>query len=245
MERWKETQLKQLAGTTDLETAYVSALGFAKNIGFKYFAFTATYKTENNQANTVQWNNFPTNWNEEYEQKQLSAMDPIVALCNQGMLPVLWTKELFNAVPSYWESLKAKGLRHGWSQSVHDEHSGLCSIMSMARSHRAITVAELYANLGFSIFIIRHIHAIIGRSLPKQRTERSPPSLSSREIDVLKLAAAGKTADESAKILNLSPRTIHFHIQSAIEKLGVHNKISAIIAAIKAGQLSSTSLSGR
>lgn len=82
---------------------------------------------------------------------------------------------------------------------------------------------------------------MIAQTLPKQAPKPPPPRLSPREIDVLKLAAAGKTADESARILNLSARTIHFHIQSVIEKLGVSNKISAIIAAIKAGYLDSVS----
>ncbi|VVM48586.1 hypothetical protein PS645_00636 [Pseudomonas fluorescens] len=65
--------------------------------------------------------------------------------------------------------------------------------------------------------------------------------LSEREVDVLNLAAADKTAEESARILNLSPRTIHFHIQSAIDKFGVSNKISAIVAAMKAGLLDDAS----
>ena len=66
--------------------------------------------------------------------------------------------------------------------------------------------------------------------------------MSLREIDVLKLAADGKTAYESARILNLSARTINFHVQSAFEKLGVSNKISAVIAAAKAGYLDSTAM---
>lgn len=68
------------------------------------------------------------------------------------------------------------------------------------------------------------------------------PKLSPREIDVLKLAAIGKTADESARILNLSARTIHFHIQSIIHKFGVNNKVSAVIAAVKAGYLDSNAV---
>jgi LuxR family transcriptional regulator len=63
------------------------------------------------------------------------------------------------------------------------------------------------------------------------------PQLSLREIDVLKLAADGKTAYESARILNLSPRTINFHVQEAIRKFEVNNKVSAVIAAAKAGCL--------
>ena len=49
MERWKESQLSQLSCTTEIDTAYQIALGFAKNIGFKFFAFSTTYKTSLDQ----------------------------------------------------------------------------------------------------------------------------------------------------------------------------------------------------
>ena len=37
MEQWKESQLKQFSSTTEIDTAYRSAVGFANNIGFNYF----------------------------------------------------------------------------------------------------------------------------------------------------------------------------------------------------------------
>jgi LuxR family transcriptional regulator len=43
-------------------------------------------------------------------------------------------------------------------------------------------------------------------------------------------------------ILNLSARTVNFHVQSAILKLGVNNKISAVIAAAKDGFLKSSAI---
>jgi LuxR family transcriptional regulator len=135
-----------------------------------------------------------------------------------------------------------QGFQHGWSQSVHDDENGLCSILSLARSHCPINAFELYENLGFSIFMGQHLHALAARSLPKHAPKLANAHLSLREIDVLKLAADGKTAYESARILNLSARTINFHVQSAIEKLGVNNKISAVIAAVKAGYLGSDAL---
>lgn len=242
MEQWKETQLTQLSYTTDIENAYRIALGFAKNIGFQFFAISTTYPTKNNQANTIRRNNYPLDWNNEYEQKNLKLIDPVVAHCNHSMMPVLWSENLFCKVPSLWEALVAQGLEHGWSQSFHDEESGLCSILSLARSHCPITAMELYENLGFSVFMCSHLHALIAQSLPKSPAKPPGPHLSPREIDVLELAADGKTAEQSAKILNLSARTIHFHIQSAIDKLGVSNKIAAIIAALKAGYLNRTSI---
>jgi LuxR family transcriptional regulator len=157
-------------------------------------------------------------------------------------LPVLWSEELFSKTPWLWDALEKQGLQHGWSQSVHDEDSGVCSILSLARSHCPITAFELYENLGFSVFIGRHLHALIAQTLPKKAAKLPVPHLSPREIDVLKLAADGKTAYESARILNLSARTINFHIQEAIKKFGVNNKISAVIAAGKAGYLHSNAL---
>ncbi|MHC8288901.1 helix-turn-helix transcriptional regulator [Pseudomonas sp. XS1P51] len=240
MERWMESQLNQLSRTTEIDTAYQIALGFAKNIGFKFFAFSTTYQTKNEQFNTIRLNNYPSGWNREYEQKRLSAIDPVVAHCNHSMMPVLWTEELYSRVPSLWEALEMQGLQHGWSQSVHDEDGGVCSILSLARSHCPITAFELYENLGFSVFMGRHLHALIAQTLPRKAEKPPAPHLSAREIDVLKLAAVGKTAYESARILNVTPRTVNFHVQEAIRKLGVTNKISAVITATKHGYLTSS-----
>lgn len=242
MERWKESQLEQLSSTTELENAYQISLRFAKNIGFKFFAFSTGCFTKTEHSHTPLFNNYPADWNSEYEKKILGTIDPVVAHCNQSMLPVLWSEELFRDVPWIWEALEQQKLQHGWSQAVHDEDSGFCSILSLARSHRPVSAWELYENLGFSIFIGHHLHNLYARTLPKESAKSSMAHLSPREIDVLKLAATGKTAYESARILNLSARTVNFHVQEAIRKLGVNNKVSAVIAAAKAGFLNSSAM---
>jgi LuxR family transcriptional regulator len=242
MERWKELQLIQLSCTTEIESAYQISLSFAKNIGLKFFAFSTSCPTKNEHFHTVRFNNYPTEWNSAYEKKKCAAIDPVVAHCNHSMLPVLWSEELFSNAPWLWEELEAQGLQHGWSQSVHDEESGLCSILSLARSHCPVSAWELYENLGFSVFIGHHLHKLIAQTLPKAPEKPATPHLSPREVDVLKLAADGKTAYESARILNLSARTINFHVQEAIRKLGVNNKVSAVIAAVKAGYLNSNAM---
>lgn len=242
MERWKELQLIQLSNTTEIDSAYRISLSFAKNIGFKFFAFSTSYPAKNEQFHTIRFNNYPPEWNTEYETKQFRAIDPVVAHCNQTMLPVLWSEELYSRTPWLWDALEQQGLQHGWSQAVHDEANGLCSILSLARTHCPVSAWELYENLGFSVFIGRHLHDLVAQTLPKLPAKSSVAHLTPREVDVLKLAADGKTAYESARILNLSARTINFHVQEAIRKLGVNNKISAVIAAVKAGYLSSSAV---
>lgn len=59
--------------------------------------------------------------------------------------------------------------------------------------------------------------------------------LTVREVEVLKWSAQGKTAAEVAIILDLKPRTINFHIGSAIRKIGVTNKTSAVVKAALSG----------
>jgi DNA-binding response OmpR family regulator len=56
--------------------------------------------------------------------------------------------------------------------------------------------------------------------------------LSQRELDVLTWSARGKTSDEIAGILDLSKRTVDFHVDNARAKLGVATRIQAVVKAI-------------
>jgi LuxR family transcriptional regulator len=59
--------------------------------------------------------------------------------------------------------------------------------------------------------------------------------LTTREVEVLKWCAAGKTAEETGIILNLKSRTVNFHVSSAIRKMGVSNKTCAAVQAALSG----------
>ncbi|HLH88338.1 MAG TPA: response regulator transcription factor [Xanthobacteraceae bacterium] len=60
--------------------------------------------------------------------------------------------------------------------------------------------------------------------------------LNDREIETLTWAARGKTSAEIAKLLDLSKRTVDFHIENARTKLGVSTRIQAAVKAA-AGRL--------
>jgi DNA-binding CsgD family transcriptional regulator len=56
--------------------------------------------------------------------------------------------------------------------------------------------------------------------------------LNEREIETLTWAARGKTSAEIAQILNLSKRTVDFHIDNARIKLGATTRVQAAIRAV-------------
>ena len=66
--------------------------------------------------------------------------------------------------------------------------------------------------------------------IPHAPTE-APRELSRREIECLQWLAAGKTLQEAATILDISERTLRFHISNARKSLGVATTMQAVVAA--------------
>lgn len=62
--------------------------------------------------------------------------------------------------------------------------------------------------------------------------------LADREIEVLQLTADGKTPDEIATELFLSPHTVKNHLRHAMAKLDAHTKLDAVVKALRARLIS-------
>jgi NarL family two-component system response regulator LiaR len=68
-------------------------------------------------------------------------------------------------------------------------------------------------------------------------SDRLLEPLSDRELEVLKLAAAGLTNREIAQRLVLSPRTVQAHLGNIFSKLQVGSRTEAVMVALKEGWL--------
>lgn len=234
MEIWKENQLRKLAAESNIETAYKIALNFFNGMGYEYCAFSLTAHSAGQSFQSVNLNNYPHGWNTEYEKNHYSSIDPTVAHCHKSTLPIAWNRQTFAQAPALWQALVEQGLQHGWSQPMHDPNGPGTSMLSMARSHCQVSSFELYEHLGYAVFICHALHALAMQRLSSQHPSCvNVTHLSPREIEVLKWSADGKTASDIATILSLSERTVNFHVSSSIKKLGVNNKISAVVKAAR------------
>ncbi|CAM3251920.1 response regulator transcription factor [Nocardioides dubius] len=77
--------------------------------------------------------------------------------------------------------------------------------------------------------------AIAGRLLARMRSPQ--PSLSTREIEVLQLVAAGATNGEIATRLHISDATVKSHLVHIYTKLGVSSRTAAVATARQDGIL--------
>ena len=71
----------------------------------------------------------------------------------------------------------------------------------------------------------------------RQSPQRAGIKLAKRELDVLRLLADGKSTDEIASLLSLSPVTVRNYIARLLSTLGVHSRLQAVLTATKAGLL--------
>ena len=78
-------------------------------------------------------------------------------------------------------------------------------------------------------------------SVAGQPSRRAPPrplsDMTPREIEVLRLIAAGLTAKETAARLDISPKTVDHHVQSIYGKIGVTTRAAAALYAVERGVL--------
>jgi DNA-binding CsgD family transcriptional regulator len=74
------------------------------------------------------------------------------------------------------------------------------------------------------------------KSAPKA-DPRDVPALTSRQLEVLKLLAEGKSVREIGEVLYLSKATVRNHVRSLLQALGAHSQLEALAKARQIGLL--------
>lgn len=69
------------------------------------------------------------------------------------------------------------------------------------------------------------------------RQEAGLPPPTAREQQVLEQLALGKTNAEIARHLQIGERTVRFHVENLFGRLGVENRVEAVVKAIQVGWL--------
>jgi DNA-binding CsgD family transcriptional regulator len=82
--------------------------------------------------------------------------------------------------------------------------------------------------------LVDAVLAAVGK--PPKRAAQAP-SLSDREIEVLRLVAQGLTNKEVANALDISAKTVGHHLEHIYDKLGATTRAGATVSAVRAGLL--------
>ena len=207
---------------------------FARDMGFEHFAYALTVKVPSVKVQQYFINGFPEPWLDRYLKAGYFKVDPIVRHAETSSLPAIWTDEIFHDGKSaeFWDEAQSFGLAAGLSFAVH-EQPGVTGIFSLARD-KALDLQgqDLAALVGRAQMFASLLHHAVARiDLPKLLPEQTSP-LTARERECLQWTADGKTAWEIGRILSIAERTVVFHINNVVQKLGASNKMQAIVRAV-------------
>lgn len=233
MSHWKPENLHALLGERHPERMFDQAIALVQEMGMEYLGLALHLHVPAQRAHVILYNNFPKEWNAHYQaDRHFIEQDPVMALSRSSTAPVLWEDELYKEAPEYRSLACSHGLRHGWTQSLHD-HIHDISQLSVARPRHPISTLEFLAESAQLLWPHNVLHELICNH---HRKAMDPaPALTDRELEVTKWTADGKTASDIACILSLSPSTVNFHIRSVITKLNVSNKTAAVVVAVRHG----------
>lgn len=178
-------------------------------------------------------------WVQLYHDSGFLGLDPFVVAALALERPVSWEEamdwlkdhDLWGQTEADFQALAARhGLQYGYLVGKRSHIiTQTTAITSVTTGTRPMTDQQerILQKL------IPHLNEILVRPGVVRM-----PQLSEREMEVLKWAKEGKSNWEVSMILNISERTVKFHMRNIYRKLDVTNKSHAIAKAMKLGIVS-------
>ena len=211
---------------------------FCEEISFEYYLCGVCTITSLSSPEYSTLTNYPSSWFDSYFESGLQKHDPVVKYCFDQITPVRWDKLIKMEQYMTPEGMQVmqcageNGLVNGISVP-YKSLTGEISVFSLStcsesdidnRMLKALAPAQ-----AFGTALFQNIHRIKKNS-PCENEQKGV--LTARETECLFWACEGKTTWEISKILEISERTIVFHLTSATKKLGATNRQHAVAKAI-------------
>lgn len=205
-------------------------------LGFDHLAYGVRFRYPLSNPRITMLNSYPEQWRSLYTERRYLEIDPIVINGTVSQIPIIWSEHYSGATGEFWEEARRFDIVQGWSQSSTDRH-GAQSLLSFARGDEALGFAELSVHAARLSFLAHAGHEYMCRLLARDLYSEDAGELSSREIEVLRWTAEGKTSGEVSTLMSISERTVNFHTYNAMAKLNCANKTATTVKAAILGLL--------
>lgn len=174
----------------------------------------------------------PVAWARRYRDKGYMTTDPLVLTAQRRATPCSWSQAMIAFPKGSIEQLihterLTNGVTDGLLVPIHTNmgHAGLVSISAKA----ALADPAFNALTLMSLVVHNHLSGL-------QRSDASElDGFTLREIECLTWAAAGKSDAETAVILDLSAKTVNYHIEGAKRRMNAASRTHAVASAFRLG----------
>jgi DNA-binding CsgD family transcriptional regulator len=134
----------------------------------------------------------------------------------------------------------AVGASQAW-RTLGCPYEAALALVGSTEEHALRQAHESLLELGArpaALFVSRRLRELGARGVrrgPRRATRDHPASLTSREVEVLELVAAGLRDAQIAERLFLSPKTVGHHVSAILRKLDVRTRTEAGAEAVRLG----------
>jgi LuxR family transcriptional regulator, quorum-sensing system regulator SdiA len=165
-------------------------------------------------------------------------IDPVQQACLDSSIPFVWshlgedraiaTRPLTSEHQPVVAYLKETRLTCGATVPIHLSSGGLATVTAISIDPEPDFARDARRQLGTLSMLAHHTAAAIFGRLDHRAKRCQAVRLSEREIECLRWAAQGKTAQDIADILGRSLGTICLHLNNATRKLHALNRAQAV-----------------
>lgn len=225
--------IEQAKRATDIDDLARSFGKIVRNMGFDQFTCVSHVDFSDPPDNAVGIVEFPQAWVDRYTGEHYERHDRVLAVASGTDLPFTWDQDnvrkgLTAKQRLVFDEAAEVDIRHGFTVPVHARGALPASVNMVGPS------PGIDPKSGNALHLMGvYLHDAALRILAGKQgdSRKCRPHLTARECECLKWAAVGKTDWEISRILTISERTAHFHIENAKSKFGVPTRIQAVVRA--------------
>lgn len=239
--------VEQLDGSKTLDESKAAFATALERLGIQYYTYHIVRATMTPGRLPYILSSYPERWVEHYFAEGYLDDDPVVGEGLRRQLPFAWSsvikpEELSQRQRRLMEEASDANVSNGLTIPLlgHGVESAQVTLLPPGPAQDAAEFLHTHRHLLHLMALYFHSKAgtaFLEASLTAKSTRRRS-ILTPREREVLEWVARGKSAWEIASILEISEKSVEFHVDGVKRKLQVFNRTHAVVKAMVMGLIS-------
>lgn len=202
-----------------------------RSLGVEFFSFNFFPAKGRPFLEDIIASRLPADWLDFYVERGFAEFDPAIRHCRSVLQPFEYRTAPYDPVTD----LRAREVVERAADFRLDKGllvpvpspAGAVGDVWMGGYEFAISERDAPGLHMLALYAFEAIRHLSGRLIDK------PGPLTEREREILQWVAAGKSAIEIGDLLNLSHRTVEWHLAEASSKLHARNRVQAVVFALR------------
>lgn len=226
-------RISKITTVNDFESNFDSVI---RELGFSYYTLISHIDLATDLG--IGLSTYPPAWIEEVLSEKYYVNDPVLLATERSITPFFWSDlpsivHLTRKHKRILTAARRAGVEKGMTTPIHIPGEVSASVSFATHANTEPDKGVLPAAYAIAVFGFDKARRLNNRR-PRDIT---PVQLTSRQLDVISLIAVGKSEWDIAKILGLSPSTIHTHVEDAKSRYNVKTRTQLVVHAIFDGHL--------